>query len=105
MYSRIPLSVEVRRVLKLLMYTLLGLLLFTSAYFFVKTTNTAERGYQLREHQFRQKDLEAENRILKQRVLEAESINELKKSAAVSGMVEPEKPLYVKPQGPLSKRR
>jgi hypothetical protein len=62
---RVPLSIEVQNVLKMLSYTLLGMLVAISAYFFIKTTNTAERGYSLRENQLRQRDLEAENRILK----------------------------------------
>lgn len=102
---RVPLSLEVRNVLKMLSYTLFGLLVAISAYFFIKTTNTAERGYSLRENQLRQRDLESENRILKQRVLDTQSLNALKKSDVIKQMTPPENPVYVKPKGPLSRRR
>lgn len=102
---RIPLSIEVPKVLTMLMYTLLGLLLMTSAYFFIKTSNTAERGYQLRENQFRQRDLESENRILQQRVLDAQALHGLKKSEVFSKMAAPNEQIYVKPPGPLTRRR
>ena len=105
MYRRIPLSIEVKKVLKLLIYTLLSMLLMASAYFFVKTSMTAERGYMLRENQLRQKALESENRILKRRVLDAQSLFELKKSDVVLDMDEPYSPIYLKPASPLTKKR
>lgn len=104
MYHRIPLSIEVKKVLKLLTYTLLGMLLLSSVYFFAKTSNTAEKGYALRENQLLQKKLESENRILKQQVLDAQSLSRLKKSDVVSEMAQPEKPIYVVPKGPLGKK-
>lgn len=105
MYRRIPLSIEVHKVLKMLSFTLLGMLVVVSAYFFVKMTYTAERGYSLKENQLRQRSLESENRILKQRVLDAQSLNELKNSEVVGKMTPPENSVYVKPKGPLSKKK
>lgn len=105
MYRRIPLSIEVRKVLKLLMYTLFGLLVVVSSYFFVKTSNTAERGYQFRENQLMQQSLESENRILKQKVLDVQSLNELRSSDIVSNMQDAPIPVYIEPKGPLSKRK
>lgn len=105
MKRRIPLSVEVQKVLKMLTFTLLGMLAVISSYFFIKTTNTAERGYSLRENQLQQRHLESENRILKQRVLDAQSLNEVKNSEVVRDMNPPENPVYIKPKGPLGKKR
>lgn len=103
-FRRIPLSVEVKKVLRMLMYTLFALLLVSSAYFFVKTSFTAERGYRFREAQFLQRDLESQNRILEQQVLDAQSLTELKKSGTVKNMEEPASPVYVEPPGPLTKK-
>lgn len=102
---RTPLSYEVSRVLKLLSYTLLTMLVVVSGYFFVKTSSTAEKGYMLEENQLRAKNLESENRLLKERVLNAQSITDLKSSEAIQGMKEPVTTQYVLPRGPLSKRR
>ncbi|MEK9133165.1 MAG: hypothetical protein AAB606_05700 [Patescibacteria group bacterium] len=104
MYRRVPLSVEVPRVLQLLIYTLLGLLVMTSAYFFFKTSNTAERGYSMRENQIRQQNLESENRILKQKVLDVQSLSELRASDVVKDLEEPNSPTFVEPKGPLTRR-
>lgn len=102
---RIPLSIEVRKVLKLLIYTLFGMLIVLSAYFFIKTSYSTEKGYALREGQMLQKNLEAENRILKQRVLDAQSLNELKNSDAVQDMTEPAAPTYVAPKRSPSQQK
>lgn len=104
MYRRIPLSIEVKKVLKLLMYTLMCMLFAVSAYFFVKTSNTAEMGYQLRENQMKQKTLEAENRILKQHVLDAQSLDEVQSSGVVKKMEQPVQQIFVQPKGPLSRK-
>ncbi len=104
-YYRVPLSVEVRKVLKLLSYTLFALLIASSVYFFIKTSGTAESGYALRESQIRLQDLESENRILKQRVLDLQSLGELQKSDAVKGLIQPGTTTYVSPPGPVTKRR
>lgn len=101
---RVPLSIEVKKVLNMLMYTLCSMLIVTSGYFFVKTSSTAERGYSLKENQVEQKKLESENRLLKQQVLEAQSIVELKKSEIVEGMQPPEKKIFIEPRGPISRK-
>ncbi len=104
MYRRIPLSIEVKKVLRMLMYTLMCMLLAVSAYFFIKTSNTAEMGYQLRENQIKQKTLEAENRILKQHVLDAQSLNKVQSSGVVKKMEQPVQQIFVRPKGPLSRK-
>lgn len=103
--NRIPLSIEVKTVLKLLMYTLIGLFIAISSYFFIKMSDTAEKGYLLRENQFHQKNLESENRILKQRVLDAQSLNEVRNSNVFKQMQEPLQPIYIMPRGPLTRKK
>lgn len=105
MHHRIPLSVEVKRVLKLLMYTMFALLFSASAYFFVKMSSTTESGYAFRENQIRQNSLESENRLRRQRVLDAQSLYEVKTSNVVEKMTEPDSKTYVEPKGPISKRK
>ncbi len=101
---RIPLSIEVRKVLKLLMITLSGMLLLGSVYYFTQMTDNAEKGYKLRENQLLQKELESKNKMLRQSVLEAQTLNEVKKSDVVSGMIEPALPVFIEPKGPLGRR-
>lgn len=105
MYRRTPLSIEVKKVLKLLSYTMLALLIVSSGYFFVKMSTTAESGYSLHEGQIRKKNLEDENRILNLQLLEAQSIEDLKQSTIVKEMTEPTDPIYILPKGPLSRKK
>lgn len=105
MYRRTPLSIEVKKVLKLLTYTIFGMLIVISIYFFAKTSYTSEKGYLLRENQLKQKELESTNRILKQRALDAQSLKELKRSDVVKEMQEPESKIYVKPKSPLTQKK
>lgn len=105
MYKRTPLSVEVKKVLKLLSYTMVTLLVVSSAYFFIKMSFTAESGYSMRENQLRQQVLEDENRILKKRLLDAQSLEALQQSKVLKEMEEPESTVYVLPKGPLTKRK
>ena len=103
MLRRTPLSVEVKKVLKMLMFTLCALLIATSGYFFVKMSNTAEDGYKLKENQLRHDNLESENRILEQQVLDAQSMKNLQTSNVIEGMAPPTNPVFMQPQGPLTK--
>lgn len=105
MYRRTPLSHEVKKILTMLMYTLLSILLVSSAYFFVKMSNTAERGYSFRENQLRQQYLDSENRTLKQRLLEVQSITELKQDPITKDMIEPATTIFVPAKSAVSKRK
>lgn len=105
MYRRIPLSIEAKKVLKMLMFTLLLLLVSVSAYFFIKMSSTAEKGYAFRENQLRQKELESENRVLKQQLLEVQTLGELKNSDTIKKMAPPQSQIFVEPKGPLSQKK
>ncbi|PJC36675.1 hypothetical protein CO046_04635 [Candidatus Peregrinibacteria bacterium CG_4_9_14_0_2_um_filter_53_11] len=101
-YRKTPLSVQINKSRKLLIGTLLFLLVGTSTYFFIKVSATAEKGAVIREGQFEQRELELKNRLLKQQVLEAQSINEIKSSEAISTMESPREETYVEPVRPIS---
>ena len=104
MYHRTPLSIEVPKVLKLLVYTLLGMMFMISVYFFIKTSSTAEMGYTLRENQLSQEKLQSENRMLKQRLLDTQSLTELQSSKILKEMVPPTGTIFVAPPAPISRR-
>lgn len=101
-YHRTTLSAQVRSSLKLLMITLLLLLIATSTFFFLNTSTTAEKGGQVLEGQVEMRELEAQNRILKQKVLEEQSIEQIESSETINGMEAAPKPIFIKPKGPLT---
>jgi len=80
------------------------MLFAVSSYYFVKTTDTAEMGYQFKENQIRQNNLRSENRILQQQVLDEQSLSRLQTSDTVTKLQQPDKSIYVEPKGPLTKR-
>jgi hypothetical protein len=102
MAHRIPLSFEVNKSLNMLMFTLLMMLLSISVYFFISVTNTAEIGYLIRENQLIQKQLESDNRTLKQQVMKAQSINMIKDQSRA--LQEPNGTHFVHPRRPLSSK-
>ncbi|PIQ77457.1 hypothetical protein COV82_04420 [Candidatus Peregrinibacteria bacterium CG11_big_fil_rev_8_21_14_0_20_46_8] len=97
---RTPLSQEVRKSLNMLMFTLFGMLLAISIYFFLRVTSTAEIGYLMRQNQTVQAQLETENRILKQKVMEAQSITTIKEESVP--LQQPTGTHFVHPRRPLS---
>lgn len=104
MYRRTPLSVESKKVLKLLMCTIFGLLVVVSVYFFIKTSDTAEKGYAMREAQLKLNELESKNRILKQQVLDAQSLSEVQASNTLKELEQPEMQIFVEEKGPVTRR-
>lgn len=104
MQTRKTLSFEIKEARNMLIYTLLGMLIIVSAYFFIKTSSSAEKGYLLNENQSIQKDLGSQNRLLKQQLLEAQSISALKSDETVKSMQNPENIIYVKPPEPKKRR-
>ena len=96
-----PLSIEVKKALKLLIGTLLLLLVSISGYFFLKMSGVAEKGSAFRENQLRQKELESQNRQLRQQVLEAQAMNNL----GLGDMQQPNGTIFVGPERPISSRR
>ncbi|MBI5412865.1 hypothetical protein HZA42_00775 [Candidatus Peregrinibacteria bacterium] len=104
MYHRTPLSVESKKVLKLLMCTIFGLLIVISVYFFIKTSYTAEKGYAMREAQLKLNELESKNRILKQQVLDAQSLSEVQASDTIKRLEQSETQIFVEEKGPVTRR-
>lgn len=100
--ARLPLSLEAQRVLRTLMITLFCMLLALSVYFVIKMTKTAEIGHLIRENDFMRKDLEAENRILKQRVLDSQSLQTIQ--AETQNLGKPAGAQFVHPRRPLSSK-
>ena len=104
-YKRTPLSVEVNKALRMLLVTVTLLLVGVSAYFFVHMSVRAEKGSLVRENQLTQQQLEDENRLLKEQVLEAQSLDHIQSSDEVDGMEPADNEVYMEPFGPLSKSR
>lgn len=104
-YKRTPLSVEVNKTTKMLLITLSIMLTSVSVYFFIHMSANAEKGSLVRENQLTQKNLENENRLLKEQVLEAQSLEHIQKSSEVEEMSPAGREVYIKPQGPLTQSK
>lgn len=104
-YKRTPLSVEVNKAMKMLTITLFVMLATVSVFFFIHTSANAEKGSVMNANQLQQKTLEDENRLLKEQVLQAQSIENIHTSEEVSSMKESENEVYLKPPEPIGSNR
>ncbi len=90
-----PLSVEVKRVFQVLVFTLIILLFGAGLLFFFQTNSAAQKGYELRQMERQNSKLRTENEELKQQVLEAQSFKNLSRGDTVEGMQNNDTFLYV----------
>ena len=84
------------------MVTLFGLLITVTGYFFINTTVTAENGSLINKNQTIKNKLEAENRTLKQQVIDAQSIYTINNEAQT--LEQPVGTYFIHPRRPLSSR-
>ncbi len=103
-YKRTALSVEVNKATKMLLIALTALLVSVSVYFFVYMSINAEKGSLVRENQLHQKTLESENRLLKEQVLQSQSLDHIQSSDEVEGMEPSTNETYVRPPVPIGSR-
>ena len=101
---RIPLSIEVRKVMQALMFTLGGLFLGLSVFYLYQTSTFTEQGISLKSSQITNAQLEAENRELKQKVLNAQTMETLTESPLLKQMIELLAPVYL-PKETVTLRR
>ncbi len=103
-YKRTALSVEVNKATKMLLIALSAMLVSVSVYFFIYMSINAEKGSLVRENQLHQKSLESENRLLKEQVLQSQSLDTIQSSNEVEGMKPSTDETYVSPPLPIGSR-
>ena len=90
-----PLSFEVKRVFRALVFTLILMLLGASLLFFINTNAASQKGYLLRQMEIQNEKFRIDNEALKQKVLEAQSFKNLSKEKSVKQMEQPNQFLFI----------
>ncbi len=103
-YKRTALSVQVNKATKMLLIALSAMLVSVSVYFFIYMSLNAEKGSLMRENQIEQTTLESENRLLKEQVLQSQSLDHIQSSNEVEGMKPSTNETYLKPPVPIGSR-
>jgi len=91
-----PLSGQVKKVISLLIFTLLFLIVILSIVYLLNTTQSSQKGYTLKQEQLKKDDLLLQNRGLVQNIIEAMSFDKIEESELVKGMEKAENPIYIK---------
>ena len=91
-----PLSIEVKKSITWLFFTLIFLTVILSIVYLQNTTQSSQKGYALQQQQFKQDQLEMMNRELIDKITKAISLNRIEDNPIVQGMLKAENPLYIK---------
>lgn len=93
--KRTPLSKEIKKSITWLMFTLVFLTVILSIVYLLNTTQSSQKGYQLKQEQIRKEQLELQKRDLVNKIIEAMSFHKIENSEIVSSMLKAETTLYI----------
>lgn len=77
------------------MFTLVFLTVILSIVYLMNTTQSSQKGYQLKQEQIRKEQLELEKRDLVNKIIEAMSFRKIETSEKVTTMEKAENPVYI----------
>jgi hypothetical protein len=96
--KKIPLSVQVKKSIYLLLSALLALIVILSIVFLLNTSQSAQKGHILNQEQLRKEQLLLQNRNLIQKIIEAQAYSKIEESPLINSMIKPENPIYIEPK-------
>jgi len=91
-----PLSLEIKRSISLLIFTLLCIIIFVSIVFLLNMNQSSQKGYSLKAQQLIKDELLMENRTLLEKIVEVKSYKFLENNPLIQGMVKPSEPIFMK---------
>lgn len=95
MPNKNPLSVEIRKSIFMLVFALLAIIVMVSIVYLLNSTQTTSKGYSLKEQQLKEDLLTEESRDLINKIIQAQSFQNIKNNDIVKQMVKPETPVYI----------
>ena len=93
--KRTPLSKEIKKSITWLLFTLVFLTVILSIVYLLNTTQSSQKGYQLKQEQIRKEQLELQRRNLVNNIIEAMSFHKIENSEIVSSMLKAETTIYI----------
>lgn len=93
--KRVPLSAEIKKSITWLIFTLIFLIILLSIVYLLNTTQSSQKGYQLKQEQIKKEQLELQNRDLITKIISAMSYHKIETSKKVESMLKAENLLYI----------
>ena len=90
-----PLSQEVRKSIYLLCFALLTIIVLLSIVFLLNTSQSAQKGFILKQEQNRKEELLLQERELVTKIIEARAYSKIEASEIVEVMEKSENPIYI----------
>lgn len=94
--KRNPLSLEVKKSIYLLIFTLLTIIVILSIVFLLNTSQSSQKGYVLQQEQLKKEDLVLKNHELINKIIEAMAYKRIDDNPLVKAMQKPDTLNYIK---------
>jgi cell division protein FtsL len=91
-----PLSIEIKKSIYLLVFTLLSIIVILSIVFLLNTSQTYQKGNILQQEQIKKEQLLFENRELINKIIDAMAYQKVEDSPLIKGMQKPDNLEYIK---------
>jgi ATP-dependent Zn protease len=90
-----PLSVEIRKSIFMLIFTLLSIIVLVSIVYLLNSSQTNQKGNALKQQQLEKDALKEQSNQLVNTLIKAQSYNKIENSELVKNMIKPETPIYI----------
>ncbi len=94
-FQREPLSLRINRTIKALIVTLSIMIVVLATFFLAMISSSGQRGYELKQLQIENRELESEMERLKRMVTETLSFQKVEESTKIKEMQKPEQKIYI----------
>lgn len=95
--TKTPLSVEIRKSVFMLMFTLLSIIVLVSIVYLMNSSQSTQKGYSIKQEDLQKTALNEEKQDLIRKIIEAQSFKQIENSELVKSMVKPEETIYFDP--------
>lgn len=93
--TRTPLSVEIKKSISMLLFTLLAIIILVSIVYLLNSSQTSQKGNSLKQQQLEKEQLQEKSHDLIKMLIDAQSFKNIENSNLVKSMVKPDKPVYL----------
>lgn len=97
-FQRKTFSSQIHQTIKALMITLSLMIVILATFFMSMISNSGQKGYELKELQVQNRELQSEMEKLKREVTETVSFQKIEDSSKIKEMQKPNQKIYVKDQ-------
>jgi hypothetical protein len=96
--SKAPLSVEIKKSIYMLIFTLFSIILLVSIVYLLNSSQSTQKGYSLKQEQIKKASLIDQSRELISKIIQAQSFKNIEGNTSVQQMIKPENLIYIDPK-------